>query len=145
MTDEAYEKKWGKGPHVTVDAVIFDGMNRVWLIQRKDGTWALPGGFVNPSERLSNAIVREVFEETNMTVQAAEFVRVYDDPLRDKRSHMITHVHYFIRTFPPYVIEAGSDAIDVKSWKFVDALQLPLFADHNQILLDAFLWRRTNK
>ena len=56
---------------VTVDAVIvrtLDEGDEVLLIERKhapfEGCWAIPGGFVDMDETLSDAAKRELYEET---------------------------------------------------------------------------------
>lgn len=44
ISDPAYEAKYGKGPHLTADAVVVRG-NEIALVRRKSsGQWALPGG-----------------------------------------------------------------------------------------------------
>ena len=42
-------------------------------IQPKQGSLALPGGFVNTSERIETAGVRELFEETGLIVREEDF------------------------------------------------------------------------
>ena len=65
----------------SVSAVIFDGEGRVLLQRRTDnGQWGLPGGSVEIGESVKAAIVREVQEETGLTVEVARLVGVYSDP-----------------------------------------------------------------
>ena len=48
-------------------AVVLDDHGRVLLGRRSDtGTWALPGGIVDPAEQPADAAIREVFEETGV-------------------------------------------------------------------------------
>ncbi len=58
-------------PLVGAGAVVYDGP-KVLLIKRKyppnEGRWALPGGLVELGERVQDAVVREVKEETNLEV-----------------------------------------------------------------------------
>lgn len=150
MTDEAYEKKWGKGPHVTVDAVLLSDTG-VYLIKRKDGPWALPGGFVEPGETLSQAMTRELLEECNVFTAREIHRRVYDKPDRDSRSHMITHVFYFheyagaLAENGMRYIQAGDDAEDVRQFTWKEAFKMDLYADHYDIVLDAFVFWRSKK
>ena len=55
-----------------VGAVIFDNENRLCLVRRANepskGTWAFPGGRVEPDETSEEAIIREVMEETGLHV-----------------------------------------------------------------------------
>lgn len=64
-----------------VTAVIFDESGRVLLEKREDnGNWGLPGGAVDIGESVEDAVVREVFEETALTVKVTRLVGVYSDP-----------------------------------------------------------------
>jgi ADP-ribose pyrophosphatase YjhB (NUDIX family) len=71
-----------------VGAIIFDEAGRVLLIHRGDGRgWSLPGGLMEPGERLVDCLVREVREETGLEVEPMRLVGVYSDPA-------YTHVTY---------------------------------------------------
>ena len=65
----------------SVSAVIWDGGGRVLLQQRADnGQWGLPGGSVEIGESVTDAIVREVREETGLSVRVGRLIGVYSDP-----------------------------------------------------------------
>ena len=53
-------------------AVIKDGAGRLLLIKRghepEAGRWSLPGGRIEPGESDEQALVREIGEETGLTV-----------------------------------------------------------------------------
>src|SRR5512143_3545339 len=62
-------------------AVVTDGDGRLLLQRRSDnGLWGLPGGSVEIGESVSDAILREVKEETGLTVAIERLVGVYSDP-----------------------------------------------------------------
>jgi ADP-ribose pyrophosphatase YjhB (NUDIX family) len=52
------------------------------LLQRRsdNGFWGLPGGGVEPGESVTEAIVREVREETGLEVRPGRLVGVYSSP-----------------------------------------------------------------
>lgn len=69
------------GVRPSASAVIFDQRGRLLLQQRSDGgQWGLPGGSVEIGESVTDAVVREVKEETGLDVTAKRFVGVYSDP-----------------------------------------------------------------
>lgn len=62
--------------------VIFDeSREKVLLTKRADnGLWCLPSGGVEPGESVEETIIREVQEETGLTVRVMRLVGVYSDP-----------------------------------------------------------------
>lgn len=98
------KKEWGLGPFVTLDAVV-TAAGHVLLIQRGrapgKGLWAVPGGFLEPRERLLQGAIRELREETGISVldltleRALKSVAVFDHPDRSQRGRIITHAHWF--------------------------------------------------
>lgn len=66
---------------VGVGVFIRDKADRVLLEKRKDcGLWCLPGGMLDSGERVEQAAVREVKEETGLAVQITGLVGIYSDP-----------------------------------------------------------------
>jgi 8-oxo-dGTP diphosphatase len=124
-------------PALTVDGILFKN-HSILLVQRKhtpfQGAWALPGGFVEYGEKTENAVVREVFEETNLKTKIRSLVGVYSDPHRDPRGHTVTIAYLIDRVDGD--LHAGDDACSVKFFKMN---QLPALAfDHAEIIKDAF-------
>ena len=74
-----YDRALGIRP--SVSAVIFDRRGRLLLQQRSDGgQWGLPGGSVEIGESVRDAVVREVKEETGLTVAVKRLIGIYSDP-----------------------------------------------------------------
>jgi ADP-ribose pyrophosphatase YjhB (NUDIX family) len=62
-------------------AIIRDDRGQVLLIRRGDGRgWSLPGGIMEPGERLVDCLVREAREETGLEVEPIRLVGIYSDP-----------------------------------------------------------------
>ena len=122
-------------PKLMVDIVIPDGEGRVLLIQRASepfqGSWALPGGFVDLGETVEEAAVREAKEETGLDVEILRLVDVYSDPDRDPRGHNVSVA---------FLARAGGDpsaASDAAEAAFLDPSSTALAFDHDRIIADA--------
>ncbi len=64
-----------------VAGVIRDPQGRILLHRRVIGDgWAPPSGSVEPGEDVLRALVRELQEETALTVDGARLIAVYSDP-----------------------------------------------------------------
>ena len=79
-------------PLVGVGAVVIDDQSRVLLVKRgtepMKGHWSIPGGLVELGETLTDAIKREIAEETGLSIEPIAVVdvlnRIYwqDDRVR---------------------------------------------------------------
>lgn len=146
---ERYRAGWAKAPYppvfVTVDAVVVQS-GHVLLVERRarpgKGLLALPGGFVQPDERLEAACLRELREETRLRVPAPVLQghvrarRVFDEPNRSSRGRTITHAFYIelppAETLPK--VRGGDDARHAR-WLPLAALEpARLFEDHYFII-----------
>ena len=71
----------GMRVRVGVGVVVRGPGEAILLEKRRDcGWWGLPGGKVEPGESLIDAAVREVCEETGLTVEVTHLIGVYSDP-----------------------------------------------------------------
>ncbi|MFJ2514920.1 NUDIX hydrolase [Streptomyces griseoviridis] len=63
---------------VSVTGVVFKDDGRLLVIKRADdGTWVPPGGLLETDEAVERGVVREVFEETGVTVRPVRLTGVY--------------------------------------------------------------------
>jgi bifunctional NMN adenylyltransferase/nudix hydrolase len=100
---QTYKSRWKdtKYPVIfqTVDAVVIQGAH-VLMVKRRSapgkGLYALPGGFVGENERLQDAVIRELREETKLKVPVPVLLGCmkgkedFDDPGRSLRGRTIT-------------------------------------------------------
>lgn len=111
---------------------------QIILVFRKDPPkefFAIPGGFVNIGETVEQATLREVHEETNLSVHQLHQFKMFSDPLRDSRRHTASIVFRCIVT-DIAKMKGGDDAKAVKLIPLKEVLQLPLAFDHRTILYE---------
>lgn len=147
-----YKESWANAPYpptfVTVDAVVVQSAN-VLLVRRGaspgKGLLALPGGFVEQKERIANAVVRELKEETRIDVPPAVLFNgikkseVFDHPDRSLRGRTITHA-FLIELYEkngvlPW-IKGGDDAASAVWVPFSELanMRAQMFEDHWDII-----------
>jgi bifunctional NMN adenylyltransferase/nudix hydrolase len=144
-----YKDSWASAPYeptfVTTDACVVQS-GHVLLIERKarpgKGLWALPGGFLEASERIEDGMIRELREETRIKVPAPvlrgniKARHVFDDPHRSARGRTITHG--FLINLPPDVnlpqVKGGDDAAVAKWWPIGEITRDMMFEDHFDIV-----------
>ena len=135
----------GETASLTADVVLLtehdDGM-RVLLVQRGNppfqGSWALPGGFVDPGEPVADAAARELGEETALAAEHLVYVGAYSTPGRDPRGRVVTFAYAAVLG-TQLAPTAGDDARDARWLRVADMLDGTgrLAFDHAQILDDA--------
>jgi bifunctional NMN adenylyltransferase/nudix hydrolase len=146
--------RWKSAPYppvfVTVDAVV-RAAGSVLLVKRANhpgrNLWALPGGFLDQRESLLQAAIRELREETTLSLAeplmatVLKEVAVFDHPDRSQRGRTITHAHFFDLGDTRLPDVSGADDAAHAEWIPVDALRSMedlFFEDHFNIL-DHFL------
>jgi bifunctional NMN adenylyltransferase/nudix hydrolase len=140
-----YKDSWKVAPFpptfVTVDAVVVQS-GHVLLVQRGarpgKGQWALPGGFLNQDEKIVDAVIRELREETKIKVPAPVLKgnivasKVFDDPHRSSRGRTITHA-YLIHLSPDTElpkVKGSDDAAKAKWMPLAEVTRSIMYEDH---------------
>ncbi len=132
---------------VTVDVAVFtmrDNRAMVALIQRASpphqGAWALPGGFVELDEDLSDAASRELAEETGLEIPPTDLTQIgaYGAPDRDPRMRVVTVLFWAL--VADLADPIGSSDAAISRLIPIDAATAPGFElafDHSVVLRDA--------
>ncbi len=72
--------------------MVTDGCGNVLVQDRADANWpgiVFPGGHVEPGEPFTAAVIREVFEETGITVENPRLCGVKQFPLDDGTRYVV--------------------------------------------------------
>jgi 8-oxo-dGTP diphosphatase len=133
--DEFLKNRGFLKPSLTVDGIIVY-KDKLVLIKRGRppflNEFALPGGFVEYNEKVEDAVVREMKEETGLSTKIKSILGVYSDPKRDPRGHTVSVV--FELEVLKGKLRSGDDAKEVKLFSLNKIPQLAF--DHNKILGD---------
>ncbi len=130
---------------VTVDVVALapvDGKLHVLVVRRGnppfEGSWALPGGYLEVDEDLATSAARELEEETGLRVDPGDLTQLgaYGAPDRDPRGRTISVAHV-LRRDSASDVQGGDDAAEAAWVEVGKALDEGLAFDHEQIVRDA--------
>ncbi|MGR8934535.1 MAG: bifunctional nicotinamide-nucleotide adenylyltransferase/Nudix hydroxylase [Gammaproteobacteria bacterium] len=142
---ENYQAAWRHSPYppvfVTVDAVVVQS-GHVLMVRRGArpgrGLMALPGGFIGQYEKLLDACIRELREETHLKVPepvlrgSIKRVQVFDDPYRSARGRTVTQA--FLLELPPSSalpkVKGGDDAAKAFWLPLAEMAPEACFEDH---------------
>ena len=127
------QREFPLAPLVGVGAVIVQA-GRVLLARRGNepmkGHWTLPGGLLELGESLTEGVMREVREETGLTVEVLQLIELLD---RIHRQETRVRYHYVIADYLCRVtggaLQAASDAdavrcVEREEWNGAGALQI---------------------
>jgi 8-oxo-dGTP diphosphatase len=126
---------------LAVDVAAFamhDGTLHVLLVQRSERphaeVWALPGGFVSDAEQLHEAALRELREETSVTLEPRHLEQFYTfgAPQRDPRGRIVSVAHMAVLPYGTVEVHGGR-GVHAAKW-FPAHSPPPLAFDHTEIL-----------
>lgn len=138
---------WKHGPNHAADRCV-KGMNRktgkmqILLIQRKDGTWACAGGFVDSGEAAKTAGYRELEEETGIKLaQDLPTKKIKQGPVKDPRNGTGKWVETdaevaLVDDTSKYTPKPDLDEVNDVQWLDVDSLPPPggYYGSHDEIV-----------
>lgn len=119
--------------------------DKVLLVQRAQnpgkGNWTIPGGYVDQKERISEAIVRELQEETGLVTEPVSLIALRDRPGNKHDAYMIFLLRYLGGELQP---ERG-EVSDIGFFTLEECRTLPLarlslsVIEDSQALLHGFI------
>lgn len=124
---------------VAADAVVF-GYDKaglyLLLIERKypnrGVSWAVPGGFIEDKEEFETAAIRELKEETGISIKRMKQFYTFGGVKRDTRGRIISVAHYVLMNRKG-VKPVGADDAKTAQWVPIDELP-PLAFDHDEMV-----------
>jgi ADP-ribose pyrophosphatase YjhB (NUDIX family) len=128
---------------VAVSAVVTNDAREILLHRRSDNElWSVPGGAMELGESISQAVAREVKEETGFEVEAERLVGIYSNP-----GHIVAYSDGEVRQqfsicFACRVVGGdfaeSDESLDVRFFTPADVSQLPM-SESVRLRVDHFL------
>jgi ADP-ribose pyrophosphatase YjhB (NUDIX family) len=130
IMQKTVQREFPDAPLVAVGAVVVDG-GRALLIRRGEeplkGKWSIPGGMLELGESLLEGVVREVREETGLTVEPVELIELLDRVHRDGDR---VRYHYVIADYLCRVVDGSLRAAsDADETRWVNQVECALLVD----------------
>ena len=98
-----------------VGAVVTDEQGRLLMIKRGHepgaGLWSIPGGRIEPGETDAEALVREMLEETNLSIEPG---RLLGRVQRPGLGGTVVDIRDYAATAVGGTLRPGDDAADVR-------------------------------
>lgn len=119
--------------HVTVDAIVVRN-NKILLVKRapqliSGNKYALPGGFLDRDETTSEAVLRELLEETGFKGRIISLFRINDNPTRAGEDRQNVDFVFLVKT----IKKVSKPDHEIKETYWFNLAKLP---DKNQFAFD---------
>jgi ADP-ribose pyrophosphatase YjhB (NUDIX family) len=127
----------GAAPIPCAGGIVFDARRRLLLIRRGRppalGSWSIPGGRCLPGESSAAACVRELAEETGLSVRVTSYA---GSVLRDAPGGGSYLIHDYVCTVDGGTLRAGDDAAEACWASSADLDRLDLVPGLREALAD---------
>lgn len=122
--------------HVTVGGLVVRA-NKLLLVKRSEtsqveaGKWGMPGGYLDRDESASQAVVREIMEETGYESEIVSLFRIVDRPRMKGDDRQNVEFIYLVRAYQQ--LRESDDEIAEVRWFDLDSLPHP-----NEVAFDHY-------
>lgn len=122
--------KYPRGVEVVGSAIIENKQGQILLTQspKWSNKWTMPGGHIDPGEKVSEGITREVEEEVGLKVKFVDVI-AWGELIDSKDFHRPAHFIYFDVYYVLVSDKVRLDKIEIKAYKWLspeEALKLDL-------------------
>ncbi len=139
MVSDSNGRRYPARPVLGVGALLYED-DRILLVERGNaplaGYWSLPGGGVEAGERLEDALVREVLEETGLTITVDSLATVFERIMPDATARC--EYHYVLIDFYCTItggdLQAGDDSRDVRWFPIASLGELLLTTGTREVI-----------
>lgn len=136
-----FAPKPNKPNHIGVSVIIqYD--NKILLEHRVDSNrWAIIGGGLNIDEDLVSCAIREVYEETGLSLEKNQlrFYKIYDDPSRiahypDGNVLRVITIVYYIKLMNFPILKTSLESKELKFFSKEEIMHINIAETHIPII-----------
>ena len=109
--DELRDDQWRENPKFALEVLLIK--RGQWPYE---GCWALPGGFIRPSESVEAGARRELKEETSLDAHALIPIGIFSEPNRDMRAWIISNAFVSVHKRGEGTAVMGGDDAAAAQW-----------------------------
>jgi ADP-ribose pyrophosphatase YjhB (NUDIX family) len=111
-------------PKIDTRGVVFRDGALLLVKEASDGGWTLPGGWADVNDTPSQAVVREIFEESGFQTRAIKLLAVYD---RSQHPHVPPYPYHIYKMFFLCEIIGGTatNSIETEAVAFFGEHEIP--------------------
>jgi ADP-ribose pyrophosphatase YjhB (NUDIX family) len=125
LVSRLFENQTGYAtPKVDVRGVVFRDGKLLLVQERTDGLWTLPGGWADVEDSPSEAVEREILEESGFRAKAERMLAVFD---RAKHAHDPPFPFHVYKLFMLCRLQAGeaTPALEISAVGFFGENEIP--------------------
>ena len=111
-------------PKVDVRGVVFSELKLLFVKEKRDGLWTLPGGWADVGDTPRQAVEREILEESGYIARAFKLLAVWD---RRRHGHPTTALFHIYKLFIQCELVGGApaDSIETEGARFFGESEIP--------------------
>ena len=89
-------KKFSRGIEVVGSVIIENNEDKILLVKspKWNNKWTMPGGHIEPGEKIAEALIREAVEETSLSLKTLGII-AFGELIGSKDFHRSAHFIYF--------------------------------------------------
>ena len=130
--------KFPRGVEVVGSAIIENRQGKILLTQspKWSNKWTMPGGHIDPGEKVSEGITREVEEEVGLKVEFIDVI-AWGELIDSKDFHRPAHFIYFDVYYKLASEEVKLDNVELKAYRWLtpnEALKLDLAESYSDTI-----------
>jgi len=138
--------KFPKGVEVVGSAIIENGKGEILLVRspKWSNKWTMPGGHIEPGEKISEGLEREAEEETSLKLKAIKII-AFGELIGSKDFHRPAHFIYFDLLCRVEGGEIKLDNHELKEYRWAKpekALKMDLAESYDQTVKDYLKYKK---